>query len=359
MDKNLRGNPFKHIYVPDPKQIFEKAIKRARMISIPKIKDKFTQHKVLLINRINTMRQVILSNFSNLLREFPNINSLHEFYRAILNVFSTTDICKKQLGRIQGVIRVIEKLSERYRENIRKIHKTKYITEKDALKHIWRLWKQYVARVSDIIEEVSDAFLYIKELLKKLKKLPDYDPTLPCVVTTGPPNSGKSSFVAKVSNAKVQIASYPFTTKDIVFGHIEFKNEPIPLVVQIVDTPGLFDRPIHMRKKEELLALEAIRTIADAVVFLFDGSTERVLEANEQLSIYETVKNFFKNSSRIIICINKIDIKDDTLINKLTNHIEKHEKKIPLLISVKTCEGLDEVLKQIYSIVKTCVKNAH
>ncbi len=53
------------------------------------------------------------------------------------------------------------------------------------------------------------------------------------VALIGLPNSGKSSIVGALSNAKVNIADYPFATSVPVPGMIHFEDVPI----QLVDTP--------------------------------------------------------------------------------------------------------------------------
>ncbi|MEB3807038.1 MAG: GTP-binding protein [Desulfurococcales archaeon] len=60
------------------------------------------------------------------------------------------------------------------------------------------------------------------------------------VVLLGPPNSGKSSILARVTNASPEIADYPFTTQLPVPGMLAYKD----IQFQLVDTPPLLlDQP--------------------------------------------------------------------------------------------------------------------
>ena len=60
------------------------------------------------------------------------------------------------------------------------------------------------------------------------------------VVMLGPPNSGKSSLLAALTNAKPQVSPYPFTTQKPVPGMMEYED----IQFQLVDTPPLvLDRP--------------------------------------------------------------------------------------------------------------------
>jgi hypothetical protein len=58
------------------------------------------------------------------------------------------------------------------------------------------------------------------------------------VVLMGPPNSGKSTILSKLTNAKPEIAPYPYTTQKPNVGMIEFEN----VKIQLVDTPPLYEK---------------------------------------------------------------------------------------------------------------------
>jgi len=96
--------------------------------------------------------------------------------------------------------------------------------------------------------------------------LPDIRPDEPAIVIAGYPNVGKSSFVNRVTRASNQIAEYPFTTKGVQIGHFERDH----VRYQIVDTPGLLDRPEDERNDIERQAVSALEHLADVVVFVLD-----------------------------------------------------------------------------------------
>jgi len=346
---HTHGNPFRKALLIDPINELDRAIKRARSLSLPRIKKPYlVRYKILILNRIETIKSQLVARFSSFIESIPSINSIHEFYRAIIDIYYSVDKLKKQLGRISGSMRVIEKLSNEYKKYVRSIRQTRYTTERETINHIRTLWRQYLSRLVSFLHEIKDAFYKVNELIKKLKNLPDYNPELKTVVVCGPPNSGKSSLVSALSNAKVEIAEYPFTTKNLVFGHIELKTIP-PKIIQIVDSPGLFDRPISERKPEELLALEAIRTIANCIIFLFDCSIECTLGFREQINIYRDVASFFRGRG-FIVAINKIDIHDQPLKEKIVTFL-KSEHIDPLFISAKYKIGLDTLLDEIKKVL--------
>ncbi len=55
------------------------------------------------------------------------------------------------------------------------------------------------------------------------------------VVLIGPPNSGKSLLVGRLTHAKVEVAEYPFTTRLPVPGMMRFED----VQIQLVDTPPI------------------------------------------------------------------------------------------------------------------------
>ncbi len=126
----------------------------------------------------------------------------------------------------------------------------------------------------------------ISKLKKEVKKKPqarrldmNYVPKMGIaqVVLMGAPNSGKSTILAKLTNASPEVASYPFTTQKPDVGMIEFEN----VQIQLVDTPPLYER-FH---PPWLLALGRI---SDVLVGLIDGSkTNPEKELNSLLSRLE------------------------------------------------------------------------
>ena len=350
-----KGNPFRGIYVPEKAQeILDIAFKRALRSSPPggERLDLIKRKKSVVISRIKTLSDEISSRLLDIVKRFPSIDTMHPFYTSILELWMSRDDYKKTLSKIHGASRLVKRIARDYILRIRATRWKEGIPVGDVLKTIDKLRGEVFGRISSVVNSLNKDFSKLANIVKKMKKLPDYDPTLPAIVVAGPPNSGKSSFVKAVSNAKVEIASYPFTTKNITFGHIELKSNGIIIRrVQIADTPGLFDRPINERKEPELLALKAIQYLADVILFLFDGSTEAVMESNEQLRVYYTVRRFFGEGKPFIIAINKIDIANEDIIRDILEKLGLERDNI-FFISIKEYRNIDRVLDKIKKILR-------
>ena len=86
------------------------------------------------------------------------------------------------------------------------------------------------------------------------------------IVLVGMPNSGKSTLLKALTNADVEVASYPFTTKEPAIGMMEYNKAQI----QLVEIPALIEGSSQGKARgTELLGL--IRN-ADAVALVLDAN---------------------------------------------------------------------------------------
>ena len=99
------------------------------------------------------------------------------------------------------------------------------------------------------------------------------------VVILGPPNVGKSSILAKLTNAKPEISPYPYTTKTPVPGMLVYED----VQIQLVDTPplNLVDTDSSLNNRVLGLARNA-----DAIILVFSvdcGELEEVIKRSLSL----------------------------------------------------------------------------
>ncbi|MEM2025409.1 MAG: TGS domain-containing protein [Desulfurococcaceae archaeon] len=97
------------------------------------------------------------------------------------------------------------------------------------------------------------------------------------VAVVGPPNSGKSSLVARLTGAKTVVANYPFATKHPVPGMLKYRD----VYFQLIDTPPLFNGSSLFSK-----VVGIIRN-ADGLLLVLDATSDFI----EDLKwIVETLK---------------------------------------------------------------------
>jgi hypothetical protein len=161
------------------------------------------------------------------------------------------------------------------------------------------------------------------------------------VVLMGAPNSGKSSFLAELTNATPEVASYPFTTQKPDVGMIEFEN----VQIQLVDTPPLYEK-FHPPW------LFALGRSSDVIIGMVNGNkagTEK--ELNALLKRLETGSIFLES---------KDYYKDDELMKKNGFIVVSNAKERDLsLLRQKYGERLDFYCFELNKEVKELKKNIY
>jgi len=213
--------------------------------------------------------------------------------------------------------RQIDELGREYNAKLRK-------TDPDtARKHR----KQAFARIADIMDEIKADLRAIGDARDELKDLPDIRPDEPAIVIAGYPNVGKSSFVNHVTRASNEIAEYPFTTRGVQIGHVERDH----IRYQLIDTPGLLDRPEDERNDIERQAVGAIEHLADTVLFFLDASGDCGYPLDVQLELRDSVEaRFAERDIPVLTVCNKSDRSTDV--------------EADAYMSITNEEGIDEVV---------------
>ena len=144
------------------------------------------------------------------------------------------------------------------------------------------------------------------------------------VVIVGLTNSGKSSILKSLTNAKPRIASYGFTTKKSEIGTLNYEGCPI----QIIDLP-----PIASKYFDKSLV-----NSADTLIL--------VIEKIEEIKTIKEVITKLNKKAKEIIVFNKIDSYDNKTKRKISETL-KSKKYNFVITSTETNEGIDDLKKKI------------
>jgi nucleolar GTP-binding protein len=243
---------------------------------------------------VRTACNIVADNTENVVRSWPDFGTVGPFYRELADAVlrAEGDPRRTDDGDQVGVDALRASLSElswaaRQSREIREeyIAKIRRSDTETARKHR----KQAFARVADVLDEVTDDFRRVGTARDALRDLPEIRADEPTVAVAGYPNVGKSSFVNAVTRASNEIASYPFTTRAVQLGHFDRDR----VRYQIIDTPGLLDRPESERNEIERQAASAIEHLADVVLFLVDASENCGYPLADQLDLRDAVAERF------------------------------------------------------------------
>jgi nucleolar GTP-binding protein len=252
-----------------------------------------------------TAANIISDNLENVVTGWPDFDDLDPFYGALSDAiaretFEGSDVSDADDG---GVDTLRQHLSEvgwasRKAGEIRREYEGRLYGDADTAR---KLRKQAFARLADVVEEVDGDLQALAAVRADLQELPDIRPDEPTIVVAGYPNVGKSTFVNAVTRADNETAAYPFTTTRIHVGHLTRDH----VRYQLVDTPGLLDRPPEERNEIESQAVSALAHAADCVLVLLDASEECGYPVDVQLRLRDDIDARF--DAPVVTVCNKSD----------------------------------------------------
>ncbi|WP_254279819.1 NOG1 family protein [Haloarcula marina] len=294
------SHPFENLpTTPTSEEVLDKAFSRAKRAGGAK-EGVEAQQSMLM-----TASNIVSDNLQNVAQSWPTIDDLDPFYVELADAVlgeaypaekdDGIDALKQHLSAVSWAGRKTKEIRQEYESRLVR-------GDKDTAR---KLRKQAFARIADIVEEISDDLAAVSTARDALKVLPDIRPDEPAIVVAGYPNVGKSSFVNRVTRADNEIASYPFTTTQIRVGHFEDQR----IRYQLVDTPGLLDRPPEDRNEIESQAVSALEHLADAVLVLVDPSEECGYPLSQQLDLRDDIESRF--DAPVLTIANKSDRSTD------------------------------------------------
>jgi nucleolar GTP-binding protein len=292
-----RLNPFANIpTILTAEEIIEYAHNRSTRISMKSSlrMKREDRSRIREIQRLQEFSRQVKSKLNEVVEGFPSIDRLNPFYLELAEILIGTDKLKQSLGAVHNCILPIDEITDKHTEAL------KLTSDFRQMKKTRRAAK---GRISSILRATASNLDFIIEAKKVLSRLPGVAPNTPSIVCAGFPNVGKSTLVKTVSTAEPEIAYYPFTTRKLIIGHLKVSNQSL----QIVDTPGILDRPMGERNDIELQAVAALKYLANVIIFMIDPSEACGWTFKQQLNLLNEVQRMFPLTP-ILVALNKIDI---------------------------------------------------
>jgi len=306
----MKFEPRKLPTVLTAEELIDKTFRRASKVS-------GRDRKERALNKLSTISNVLKDYFNKIITAHPSYENLDNFYREMIDIIVGIRRLKKSLAALNWANRMTQRVI------------TKGIKRIKGGKNPDVVLKEVYGRVASIIEQIDDELRFLNEARNKMKEIPTLTDDF-TVVLAGYPNVGKSSIIAEISTVKPEIASYPFTTKKIFVGYIENDER-----IQIIDTPGLLDRPLEKRNYIERKAISAINHLADLIIFVIDPTETCGYNLEKQVNLLSEIKRQF--------CIPIIEI---------YSKADLHERRDRLAVSVVTKEGINELVDLLRSMAK-------
>ena len=322
--------------IPTPDELLDKGFSRGKKQADLMRTQKIPKHlkgKRIEERRVITSCQVIKDKLKSILDSVPDIEDLPPFYQDYIDITVGVDDMKQALGGLNWAYGILTQLEKEYGSKIRKNPSEKATT----------LQKQAYGRIASVVNKIKKDLDFLDFAKANLRNMPTIDFDATTIVIAGFPNVGKSTLLNQISGADPQIANYPFTTKGIQIGHVERHWKSI----QIIDTPGLLDRPVLEMNDIELNAIVALEHLADAILFIFDASETCGFGLESQYNLIKQIEKIFDNSP-VIYLFNKMDLIEDT------SYVEQYVDELDnsIFISAIEGEGIDKINKVLDSVKK-------
>jgi nucleolar GTP-binding protein len=280
-----RGGGFDIPTVLNYQEVLDKAFHKASKVTV---EDKNAMHRNRrqAMARIDSVQSTVDAVLKRTVDSFRALEGLHPFHLEVLSTQVDVNEVDHSLHTLGWCRRQVRDVCVKATRQLNRTRSHEFVETKR---------KEVYGRVSSLIERISGELDLLAKTREVLKSLPHIDPSVPTAVVAGSPNVGKSALVARLSTAEPEVASYPFTTKAVTVGHFYHKRH----AYQLVDTPGILDRPLDERNPIELRALAAIEHLSAVLLFLIDPSETCGTPVDEQEALLSYVHQRYPASQVI------------------------------------------------------------
>jgi nucleolar GTP-binding protein len=283
--------------LPKSKDLLDIAFRRARKEAsqMKRLHAHLKNEKSKSIKRIEVSANYVSGVLKKAGEEFPKMKEMNPFYQELVAETIDLDQTLKALGHFRATKNLAIKLKGKHIGLVKALKKGEGHKAQGIV-------KQFYGRLGGLVKKLDASIEAYNRAARKLRELPKIKYGMPTAIIAGYPNTGKSTILGRLTSSEPQIASYPFTTQKLQIGYL-VQNY---LKFQLVDTPGLLDKPLGKRNKIEKKGIAALKHLAKAIVFVVDPTMRCGFPLEKQVGLLEEVKKEFKVP--VLVVVNKADI---------------------------------------------------
>ena len=259
-------------------------------------------------------------------KAFPSFDNIHPFDRSIIDLTVGVDKLRKSLGASDWARKEVVMIGNKYVPKAR---------ARKSAEETMRIMSEAYTKMTNIVRQIEKNLNFLISARSIFRNIPNVNNEKPLAVFAGAPNVGKSSLIGAISTGKPEVKSYPFTTKGVSLGHIKAKYD----IIQVMDTPGLLDRPNSDRNDMEKQGIAALDHLEPIIVFLTDLSGTSGYSVETQESLHEELKGKY-SKYRWIDVYSKSDLEAESELTYSES----------VSVSVMTKTGLEELESRLIQL---------
>ena len=252
--------------------------------------------RALELKRCFVVQQFLTRELTRIVKGFPSFDELAPFYVALCKATLDLADVKQSLGAVQWAR---EQIASRWRNTRFQINSG---MDTGALR---KTRTAFYGRVSSVMKQINKNLKLLDQARQTIRQFPSLKTGIPTIAIAGYPNVGKSTLLKALTGSAPAIASYPFTTQRLMLGYIKNKDKT-QAQIQLIDTPGLLDRPLAKRNTIEVQAILALEHLTKAVLFVIDPSPSAGYSLEKQHNLLDDLRKRFHQE--FIMVINKADL---------------------------------------------------
>jgi nucleolar GTP-binding protein len=272
---------------------FRKGKEKASHLPIQRQQTRMSRILTIETARISQVGSDLAERLRAIIKSFPEFDQVAPFYLDLVKCTIDFDILKHSLGAVNWAVHRIEEFTSNFVRTMR---------ASGSEEELKKTKRAYYGRVSSAVKQIKKSLAFLEDARLKMRKFPVIKTSMPTIIIAGYPNVGKTTLLSVLTGSTPKIASYPFTTQQLMIGYSLIGEEKF----QFIDTPGLLDRPLNQRNSIELQAILALKHISAKILFVIDASESCGYSLKDQISLMKQIEKSF--GLPVVPIISKSDI---------------------------------------------------